>query len=232
MSEPPLDDRHRGAIDATSLQTIAQHLKRRERGLSAGVATMLVIGIPMLLLGPLILGTLFWFATGMLLRFYPWSWFFWGFVVVLIPLLFWTERGTRGTYFADTVVAAGGASPLPYLAGAEIGMLVSFATSPRVAASGFVELFLTGPRLVLDAIDKIRRARHVRDVDRDRAAHVVARLRQFDQGIAPDQINPGEPVSAVIPVLAYLLFHDWIGISKTGDRVWLLGDARRALYGR
>jgi hypothetical protein len=231
MNQPPLDYRRPGATDVSRVKSVRDHLRHREAMLAGKIFTLLAIGVPLLFIGPFLMACIFWFVSYTLLDYpLPWTGIFWGLVVTLIPLLLWTERRTRGTYFADTVIGAGGASSVPYLAGPELGMLISFATSPRVAASGFVELFLVGPRFVLEGLGKLRGAKKLRGVSIDRAATIVADLRRFDTGVPIHQLaHEGEHVSAVVQPLAYLLFHDWVGISATGDRVWLLSESKRAL---
>jgi hypothetical protein len=210
--------------------SIRLRFKQRESFLAGGIATLLLIGVPMLFIGPLALASLFWFATLNLFGYYPWTWFFWGFVVILIPLLFWTERRTRGGFLADTVIEAGGGSELPYLLGGDLGLLISFATNPRVTMSGFIEIFLTGPRFVLDAFEKMNRARRVRSVDQDRAAAIVADLLRTDRGVPIQSlVRPGERLATLDVSLAYLLFFDWIGLSKDRSRVWILTEARQRL---
>ena len=50
-------------------------------------------------------------------------------------------------------------------------------------------------------------------------------LRHFDGGVGTDEL----PTIRPLPVLHYLASREWVGISETGDRVWLRQDARRAL---
>lgn len=235
MTTPtPLDYRRPGATDASRQRSIRDHLRLREAMLAGQIFTNLLIGVPMLFFGPFLMACVFWFAMWNFRHgdTWPWSWFFWGLAATMIPLTLWTEHRTRGSLFADIVVGSGGASPVPYLAGPEIGMLVSFAANPRVAASGFVELFLIGPRFVLQGLSKLRSAKVLRGVNVERAAIMIADLRRFDQGVAIHQLaHPDEPVGDVLQPLAYLLFHGWVGISSSGDRVWLFSESKRALNG-
>lgn len=228
----PLDYRRPGATDASRQRSIRDHLRLREAMLAGQILIHLGIGIPMLFFGPFIMACIFWFAAWNFLHAdtWPWSWFFIGLLATMIPLTLWTEHRTRGSLFADIVIDAGGASSTPYLAGPELGMLLSFAASPRVAASGFVELFLIGPRFVLEGVGKLRSARRLRGVDVERAALIVADLRRCDHGVAIDRlVHPSEPIATVLAPLAYLLFHGWVGISANGDRVWLFSESKRAL---
>ena len=235
MTLPPtLDYRRPGATDASRQKSVRDHLRLREAALAGKIFALLVFGFPMLFVGPFLMACIFWFAAWHFVGSDApaWTTWFWGLFSTMIPLLFWTEYRTRGALFADAVISSGGASSVPYLAGPELGMLISFATSPRVAASGFVELFLVGPRCVLEAFGKLRGARRLHGVNVDRAAEVVADLRRFDQGVPIHRLaHEGEDITAVLRPLAYLLFHDWVGISAAGDRVWLNSDSKRTLSG-
>jgi hypothetical protein len=51
-----------------------------------------------------------------------------------------------------------------------------------------------------------------------------------DSGISPAALLlPGEPADRLAPLLAYLLYHEIIDLSKQGDRVWLISHIRRDL---
>jgi hypothetical protein len=219
-------------MDASRQKSVRDHLRLREAMLAGKIFSLLVLGIPMLFVGPFLMACVFWFAAWHFMGSDApeWTTWFWGLVITMIPLLFWTQYRSRGSYFADTVISSGGASSAPYLAGPELGMLISFATNPRVAASGFVELFLVGPRFVLDAMAKLHGARRLRGANVDRAADIVVDLRRFDQGVPIHRLaREGETVAAILPSLAYLIFHDWVGISAAGDRVWLQSESKRTL---
>ncbi len=111
-----------------------------------------------------------------------------------------------------------------------MGMLISVVANPRVTVSGFVDIFLTGPRFVLDALDKLRNANRVRGINLDRAAEIVATLNRADSGIPVEQLRrPNDAQGQLGGALAYLLFYEWIGISKNADRVWLESAARKRL---
>ena len=44
-------------------------------------------------------------------------------------------------------------------------------------------------------------------------------------------LRPKETLDELWPVLLLLALHDWIGISKAADRVWLLSEARERFRG-
>lgn len=196
------------------------------------VAGMLLLGVPCCLVGPLFLGSLFWFVYGTLVDWVPWSWFFWGAVLVVLPLLFRAEIQTGGDFLGNVArdITPNNAANAAMLVGGELGMLYAFVIAPRQSSAGIVELLLFGPRLVVDAVRQIRTKLKTRGADLDRAAGVVAALLRQDQGVATvSLLRPGEQTEALLPTLGYLVFHDWVGVGDGGNRVWLLSDARRAL---
>ena len=67
------------------------------------------------------------------------------------------------------------------------------------------------------------------DVSRERAAEVIVQLAAFDQGVTTKSLLQHELPIQLTRVLCLLAFHDWIGVSKTGDRVWLNSEARSRL---
>ena len=103
----------------------------------------------------------------------------------------------------------------------------------RGAAQGLVlvELCLWGPRMVIAGTKKLHHLGRHRGADRALAAELLAALANRGEGMPTAQLYPlahGRD-DAFGDSLAYLLFHDLIGISKSGDRAWLLSEARRSL---
>jgi hypothetical protein len=41
------------------------------------------------------------------------------------------------------------------------------------------------------------------------------------------QVLDGLPEDEAVPALAYLMSHEWVGMSKDGARIWLDSDARK-----
>lgn len=196
---------------------------------------MIISGLPLLFIGPLVLGSIFWFSTWRLYEYYPWSWFFEGAVLIVVPLLFFSEARHRGGWTQTSTLGSDQLPEaddpwLPNVPWDESGMLAAFVINPRLASAGIVEVFLVGPKLVLDGVVKLRRARQLGDVSLERAAEVIAQLSTHDSGVlVTSLLHEGETKLDLIRVLCLLVFHDWIGVSKTGNRVWLLSEARQHL---
>lgn len=218
--------------DATG-DRIAERLRQREWMESGRIALHIAVGVPCLLIGPIILSSIYFALAVMWFGAYAsWSLIFWGSIVVLVPLLFWTERRTHGNYFSDTVREANpdGTRSVSYAALGSVGMLAAFIANPRLSASGFVELFLFGPRMILEAVASLQRVRALRGVHRGRAADLLADLLGRPSGTDMEQVlHEGESVESLLPCIAYLLYYEWIDISTTRDRIWVLSDARVSL---
>ena len=218
-------------IDAHAIIPI---LRRRERVFRAKIAVMLAFGLPLSLLGPFMLGTIFWFVCLLLWHWYPWSWFFGSAVLVIVPLLYrMVLRG--GDYLMDAVKASG-ASPdasaglwaLSHIYDDSMLATVAIAAHPQASAAGFVELFLFGPRQVVSAIRQWRAARLMQNPDLTLAANILALLLRANRSLETRQLPAADKMSTLAPVLAYLVFHDWIGLSANADKTWLLTSSRES----
>jgi hypothetical protein len=93
-----------------------------------------------------------------------------------------------------------------------------------------LEIANIGPRLVLWAVGRLRGQWRVRHTKLGRVAQCVATLTETDGGISPAKLLfPEESVDALEPLLAFLLYHEIVDLSKQGDRVWLVSHIRRKL---
>ena len=193
---------------------------------------MMLLGLPVSLLGPAVVATLFWLA-GM-----PWGyWFQWTTVfgwaaLIMLPALYMLEIRTKGNYLGERVDEI---TPLPPIARGiftlgEFGAIAALATNPRTTSTLFTELFLFGPRLVVDAIRQMRLRMYARGADVRRAASILSTLVELRDGIpTEDLLRANESPRTLAPTLTYLLFHDWIGVGNSGGKVWLLTEARRVI---
>ncbi len=182
------------------LETVHQHLLKREAGEWLKIAFLLLIGIPSLAVGP-----------------------------AIIALLFWLERRWGANYLKDAAHWSG-------VTGSSGGLITMsmpqwqamagmYGGDPDVVGAIYLEICLWGPRMVLSALDKIRRA-----VNRPRASAILADLRDREHGLTLDQLqHPDEDTGQFLVALAYLLTYDWIAASRDGKKVWIGSDSRRIL---
>jgi hypothetical protein len=216
---------------------ILRCIRVRQRIKLVSAMAMLLIGAPLTLLGPVIVGTIFWLAAGNFGTRHPWSSLFVASCLLMIPLMFLGESRLRGGALAEAnpdrlpgELDHESLSPLPLMASAQFGLLVGLAANPRLAASGLLETFLLGPRLVLDGLRDLCRWWQLRHTSLPRAADLIGQLFIESSAVPLESLlRPGEPIEWLIRVICLLLFGDWIGISKTGYRVWLLTDGRKRL---
>jgi len=222
------------------VQHVLWHFERRERLQRLKATALIAFGIPLSLLGPLILATMFWLAQGLAHRSFdlafglPWFHLFIALTIIMVPLLYLLELRTdsdymttvfrkRVTYGVSGILAAPGPAR-------EVGAISSVFANPRTISSVFVEFFLAGPRMAIAGWRQGRLARRVRLAKRERAASIVALLLQRDSGVEiASLIDDGESADAVLPSVAYLKFHRWVAVGEEYKRIWLHSESREIL---
>lgn len=219
--------------DTTSLEATLQRRRQLRRLLAV---SGIFCGVPLSLISPLVLGTIFWIVSGMLFEaWYAWFWFFLGLALLTLPLLFRLEQKSQGDYLGKTLMDSGppipGSGELTMMAHLAVGPLAGLgaatATNPRMASAGFVEIFLTGPRMVLKGVRHLRQERTIGEVDYRLAAGIVARLLSQDEGLRLEQLpRDGANKDGLLSALQWLAFYGWLGISETQDRVYLYSESR------
>jgi hypothetical protein len=214
---------------------VVRRLRDIDRLFTVRCAVLLTLGLPLSLLGTVILAPIFWFAAGMLLHFWVSLWWYLAAVALItVPLLYRLEVHTGGNYlidaaseahihpFAPTVLM-----PQPY---SGLGAVGEVALNPRKTAGGLVEFFLLGPRLTLRAIRSLRQQHRLGPLDQVRAAGVLIELLQRDSGIDIARlVRRGETRADLVPLLARLGLLEIVGVDRGQTRVWLLDEARRRL---
>ena len=153
--------------------------------------------------------------------------------LALIPLMYWLEHRTRGRFFEDAVRSYGlgdNVNALGMLQTASRGEYEMQTTAASWVA--YLEVALFAPRMTMSAVRQWRLRRYLGEFNVQRAAEVVQVLHVTSGGVHPrDLLRPNETLDELWPVLLLLALHDWIGISKAADRVWLLSEARERLRG-
>lgn len=224
--------------DSVSRETVSLALEHRADSQRLVARLKVLTGLPVSLLGPVVIGSMLWVACFMLLSSsISWYWFFLPLSIVMIPLLFRTERQTQGRYLDASFHAISDrfpeVVPLTYMGpGSGGGMsarsLAQVVLNPEGVASMIVEVFLIGPRLVLSGLAHLRSAKALDTVDRNRVVETVLTLLKRQTGIPPaDILKPGETLGDIVPVLAWLGFHGWLGVASNADRVFLYQESRR-----
>lgn len=213
------------------LQTITSALRSREAIGQLLFIAKAMIGLAAMFLGPLVLtGLLAYSVARFAVPIEFWHWF-WVTAAIIIPLLFVLEIRSRGRFLDDEAAAlAMDHAPL-YKDGPVVHSRSEWVyRGDRAAWIFYLELFLLGPRLLLGAWHQQREILRLRRVNHAVAARIVSHLLENEDGILTGALmRGGEAPEEFNRALAYLELHDWIGVGRRKDRVWLLSDARRRL---
>ena len=195
---------------------------------SLGVAAAfgkLAVGIPLCLFGPLLIAVVakaieFKWGGGVMPGFMA-TWAL--ATIVLVPLLMWLERRTRGEFLSQSV--RGETSPLQASSYGEYQL-----QSTKFLGTAATELALLGPRLLWAFVDWVAQRPGADASIRATATGIVVELLESGQGLPVHQlIRAGRAPEDVRQAIRYLLMRDWIGTSRQGDRVWLLTTVRERL---
>ena len=117
--------------------------------------------------------------------------------------------------------------------GSVVALAMVGASNPRALPAGFVEVFLIGPRLIMNGIRHLRQAGELSNTPDRRAVEVVAQLLQNERGIKPETLQaPGEDMKSLVRVLVWLAFYGWVGVSDKMDRVYLYSESRDVMAKR
>lgn len=145
---------------------------------------------------------------------------------VVIPILFGIEYVTRGKFLEEVFEEAdvlGG--------GSRFSRSFFYSWYEGIVVVLLIESFLWGPRMTLAAVRHLRAASKFSTLSFAAAAAVVRVLLGEDGGQSAAEIMTRTGLHAVVfsDALAYLAFHDYVGIAEDGTWVWLNSDARRRL---
>jgi hypothetical protein len=143
--------------------------------------------------------------------------------LVLVPLLMWLERRTRGEYLTDAV--RGETSPLDASSLGEYEL-----QKGKMIWTAYVESALLGPRLLWHVFDRARGTpagdRTVRTV----AAEIVVQLLDAGEGMPVRRlVRPGRTQPEIQWAIGYLRSRNFADLSSRKDRVWLTTPARERL---
>ena len=223
---PVLGYRGPGAPVGTALNAIVAALRLREQLFFIKVLVMLLAGVPLSFLGPFIAAAAVValsrdvnreptvsFGVAMCLC-----------SLSLAPLLYWYERRTRGQYFMDALrdwASNGGASRASSYSEFEYNYTAG-------AWILWIEIFLFGPRMTMQACQHLRERSRLRHVSPRQAAEVLVSLLRLEHGISAAELAAKtDDIRGTLDGVLYLVFHDWAALSKDRTRVWALTDSRR-----
>ncbi|HXE55141.1 MAG TPA: hypothetical protein VN541_19115 [Tepidisphaeraceae bacterium] len=111
-----------------------------------------------------------------------------------------------------------------------LGTLGAVLAHKRTPMSAVSEIFLFGPQMVIAAVRKMLIHRRASGANRKRIVEILSILMKLPSGAATDKmLAEGEAPDQLSRALSYLLFYDWIGISRDGTKVWALTETRREM---
>jgi hypothetical protein len=206
------------AVDSDHLVSC---LRRYDRGFRTRWLLMFFLGMVAVWIGPFLAATIFWmlqFQVGGI----PDTWtyvFMWSLWV--IPLLFILEWATRGIFLDDAVDGMGGAG----------NMSASFGHRQWAVLALLTEISLWGPRIIFTSINRLSRAAKLGVNPHPGGAAVLVVLLRREDGTPTSTVLTacGLSAEAFGDALAYLMYHEWIDLSKDGLYLWILSDAKRRL---
>ncbi|HEY7087862.1 MAG TPA: hypothetical protein VH518_07205 [Tepidisphaeraceae bacterium] len=207
------------------VQRVMIELERTEMAALTKLTMKVIIGGLLCLVGPIFVAIILKSidARWRLHRLPP----FWIFVVMLaivvVPLLLWLERRTRGEFVSRAI--EGEANPLNASSYGEFSM-----QSTKLLWIFYTEVALAGPRLIWEAIDGLQSRTRGDDQVTYLAAQIVVEL--FDAGQGVDRrtlLRPDRSGAEIVPALRLLESREWVDLSRRRDRVWLTTPARERL---
>jgi hypothetical protein len=204
----------------------------REKRELATNALFLLVGVAALCIGPIMVAVLWGHMVSPYNVNVSWSAVFFWAAVVVIPLSFWGEwrYGESNFYEAARNSGLSGSTSWYSLTVNQWQALAGYYGDADVGMAFYVELCFWGPRQIFRARQGIRRVRLLRNIDRLRAAEVLADLCAGEHGVAVQNLpDADKDMGVLLGALAYLLTYEWIGVSKDGQKVWIDSDARRIL---
>ena len=220
MSAATTVEPRRPARRSAERAALAYAVAEREQAYRAAGWSMLVAGVAALLLGLLVIaGVIATVDSQLPARFH----LAWPLQIALVaggvtPLLFWWEHRTRGGRNEDLIAHGTLVAALAGCGGRGGDLRTTAAGGAAVC-----EVLLVGPRMILAARERWRS--HTAAPLIAEAQALIHYLRLFDNGLLVREL----PTLRRGPVVHYLVSRNWVGVSPSGDHVWLLPDARRAL---
>lgn len=193
----------------------------------------LLLGTPLTLIAPLFLGTIFWYACGAVGGWWlSWKLWFAGLTLITVPLLLRLEWRTRGNYLTQTVTSSE-VSHLGafYILGGPLGGARAIAAGivdPAQVSAGFVELFLTGPRLLIEGWQYLRLTQRLGRPDLHAAADMLLTLLRSEHGLPVKQLLKHCGDHAGLQQLNWLMLYDWVGLTQQGQ-AYVYSAARERL---
>lgn len=204
------------------VQHIMQQLLVAQSLSWVGIAIKLMLGIPLCLLGPLVLALSIGALAPHDTRVPGFAVVFFLSTLIVFPILLFIERRTNGRFLEDSLIRSSS-----YLPPSTAGYLVRGDWTMLLLRTEFI---LYGPRLIWSVIDSLRGNTSIDPTLRRAAAEIVVDL--LDRGEAMsvrELIGPNTPGPVVSAALRLLQQIGWVDLSRQRDRAWLSSRIRSRL---
>jgi hypothetical protein len=217
---------YRTPANELRLRRIARAIRAREGVFWLKLAAMLAVGVVASFLGPIVVASIARKFLGALDVPISGAAAFQLSLLTVMPLLYWLELRTRGSFLSEELQAQG-------TTGEHLFSTSSFGEwefrRTAVAYAVWIEVFLYGPRMTIDAVRQSSARIRLRNPAVHRAAEIVMLLATVDGGVSLGMLRGVDDPDDLRRTLTYLRLHDWIDIGDHGRRAWLLSTARRRL---
>ncbi len=221
-------------------------MESRHKAIRTQIMILLGAGIPLSFLGPVVLGTLFYFANNVLTwGYHGWPHIWWLFFVllfsaILLPLMYLREKynvtpeaelirtDNEGKQITSVSQTATDLTSMGFL-GMQLGDM-----NDIPADKWFVRPLLIGPKMVVRAWPQKELLDHLtRAVDKLTAANILIQLSGRSRGsLVADLITSIESDQARLQTaLIYLRQLSWLDANADVSRVWLTAEGKEGLAG-
>ena len=203
---------------------VSKALHRKERALNVRMLLLALASLPGIAVDAVILSAIIW-IMGPYQHGIAWLNIFWWCLPGAV-ILFWLLDRQSGMDWSSNLTSGGRAAEAPSRgeAGYSIGGGIARGV-PMVT-----EMAVLAPRLLRRVIATLRAARKFTQPAKLRGEAVLRQLAAREKGCDIEKLlEQGEEISKLRPALDYLIFYDWISISRDTKHVWLNGDSRKIL---
>jgi hypothetical protein len=197
-------------------------IRRNEAAFRTRWITLITLGFFVVWIGPALAATIvLLYQVRHLPDPQPWGQLFVWCSVIGLPILFALEWATRGSFMESAMDGLGDPDTI---AG-------RYAHTRGGVAVLLTEISLWGPRMVIAGARRLAAAARLGKAPQAPAAALLAVMLRQEDGMSSGQAltQSGLDADSFGDALGYLTFHEIVGISKDGTRLWVATEARKRL---
>lgn len=230
----------------SAVPTVLKAMEGRHKAMRGQIMILLGTGIPLSFLGPVLFGTLFYFANNVLAwGYHGWPRIWWLifvllFSVIFLPLLYLREKNNvipeaelirtdnEGKQITSVSHTATDLTSMGFM-GMQLGGM-----DDVPADKWFVQPLLLGPKMVVRAWPQKQLLEHLSQaVDKLTAANVLIQLSGRERGALVTDLTTGidSDQARLQTALIYLRQLGWLDANADVSRVWLTAQGKEGLAG-